>query len=91
MVQTLDSKPKQYSTPELCCYVNATNQVQIVRIADIPDSYFERVAFPGQRLMFEAPPEVQLEVHTGHMASAILADRIPCSRLQVRSGSELGI
>lgn len=57
--------------------------MQIVRITNIRDWYFERVVFPGQRLMFEAMSEAQLEIHTGMMASAILSDTIPCDRLAV--------
>jgi len=57
--------------------------MQIVRITNIQNWYFERVVFPGQRLMFEAMLEAQLEIHTGMMASAILSDTIPCDRLIV--------
>jgi hypothetical protein len=39
--------------------------------------------FPGQRLVFEALPQALLEIHTGMMASAILSDTIPCTRLLV--------
>ena len=66
----------------LCCYVNATERVQVIRISEIPNWYFERVVFPGQKLLFEAPAEADLEIHTG-MASAVLADRITCESLQV--------
>jgi hypothetical protein len=34
--------------------------------------------------VFEAFPEAILEIHTGMMASAILSDQIPCSRLTVQ-------
>jgi hypothetical protein len=64
-----------------CCYVNATSSIQIVRITDVPNWYFERVAFPGQRLIFEAIPAAHLEIHTGMMASSILSDKIPCTKL----------
>ena len=67
----------------ICCYTNPTRQIQIARIANIPHWYFERVVFPGQRLLFEAPTQAQLEIHTGTIASAILADTIPCGRLQL--------
>lgn len=77
------SSPSSQSYPMLCCYVNATSKVQVIRIANLPDCYFERVVFPGQRLLFEAPLDAELEVHTGMTVSAILADKIPCSRLQV--------
>lgn len=79
----------------LCYYANVTNLTQVVRIENIPNWYFERVMFPGQRLMFEAAAEAVLEIHTGAMASAILSDKIPCYVLrvieEVSSESELMI
>ncbi|MGI8504196.1 MAG: DUF1830 domain-containing protein [Hassallia sp.] len=81
MAQILDSLPPEQSGKILCCYVNATSKIQVVRISDIPNWYFERVVFPGQRLVFEAPKVAHLEIHTGMMASAILSDTIPCDRL----------
>ncbi|MBW4442867.1 MAG: DUF1830 domain-containing protein [Plectolyngbya sp. WJT66-NPBG17] len=83
MPQILDPLPSGGSDPLLCCYVNATSQIQIARITNVPSWYFERVVFPGQRLLFEAPSNAQLEIHTGMMASAILSDTIPCSSLMV--------
>ena len=83
MAQILDPLPSNSFNRILCCYVNATSQIQIARISNIPNWYFERVVFPGQRLVFEAVPEAQLEIHTGMMATAILSDTIPCVRLQV--------
>lgn len=83
MAQILDPLPSNTSSRILCCYVNATSQIQIGRISNIPNWYFERVVFPGQRLLFEAVPEALLEIHTGNMASAILSDKIPCNRLQI--------
>ena len=85
MAQILDQLPPDQSEPILCCYVNATSKMQVVRVTNIQNWYFERVVFPGQRLMFEAAPEAQLEIHTGMMASAILSDTIPCERLAVDS------
>lgn len=67
----------------LCYYANFTNLVQVLRIGNIPNWYFERVMFPGQRLMFEAAAEAVLEIHTGTVASAILSDKIPCYVLRV--------
>ncbi|ERT07911.1 hypothetical protein M595_2105 [Lyngbya aestuarii BL J] len=83
MAQILDPLPSNVSSQILCCYVNATSQIQIARISNIANWYFERVVFPGQRLLFEALSEALLEIHTGSMASAILSDRIPCTRLQI--------
>jgi hypothetical protein len=82
MAQILDPLPPDNQNLQiLCCYVNATSHIQIARITNIANWYFERVVFPGQRLVFEALPEAQLEIHSGMMASAILSDTIPCDRL----------
>ncbi len=89
MAQILDSLPQDQPERLLCCYVNATNKIQVARITNLPNWYFERVVFPGQRLLFEAPQEGQLEIHTGMMASSILSDTIPCERLAVEDDSEL--
>lgn len=67
----------------LCYYANVTNKIQVVRIGNIPNWYFERVLFPGQRLMFEATTEAVLEIHTGAVTTAILSDKIPCYVLRV--------
>ncbi|MCC3410624.1 MAG: DUF1830 domain-containing protein [Microcoleus sp. PH2017_29_MFU_D_A] len=86
MAQILDPVPSDADSKILCCYVNATSQIQIARICNIPNWYFERVVFPGQRLVFEAMRAAALEIHTGMMASAILSDKIPCDRLQINEG-----
>ncbi len=87
MAQILDPVPSNADSKILCCYVNATSQIQIARICNIPNWYFERVVFPGQRLVFEAMRAAALEIHTGMMASAILSDKIPCDRLQINEGA----
>lgn len=81
MAQILDPIPNNQNDSILCCYVNVTSQIQVARITNIENWYFERVVFPGQRLMFETLPEALLEIHSGMMASAILSDTIPCQRL----------
>lgn len=86
MAQILDPLPANSSNQLLCCYVNATSQIQIARISNIPNWYFERVVFPGQRLVFESIIGASLEIHTGMMASSILSDTIPCDRLQINEG-----
>jgi hypothetical protein len=83
MAQILDPLPSDHKDRILCCYVNATSHIQIARITNIANWYFERVVFPGQRLVFEAMSQALLEIHTGMMASAILSDTIPCDRLCV--------
>lgn len=68
----------------LCAYKNETPSIQIIRIANIPGWYFERVVFPDSQLLFEALPEAELEVHTGTALGAILTDKIRCSNLRVQ-------
>lgn len=85
MAQIFDPLPSDSTDPIICCYVNATSRIQIARITNIPNWYFERVVFPGQRLVFEALPAALLEIHCGMMASAILSDTIPCETLRVQA------
>ena len=84
MSQIIDSIPNNCSDKHLCCYVNPTSKIQIARITNVPNWYFERVVFPAQRLMFEAPNQAVLQIHTSCMAGAVLADTIPCERLQLK-------
>ncbi|WP_319420159.1 DUF1830 domain-containing protein [Pleurocapsa sp. FMAR1] len=88
MSQTLDPLPNDENDSILCCYVNATSQIQIARITNISNWYFERVVFPGQRLVFEANIKAILEIHSGMMASSILSDTIPCLRLALQAIDE---
>ncbi|PSN12040.1 hypothetical protein C7293_21905 [filamentous cyanobacterium CCT1] len=90
MAQILDPLPSDGQSQILCCYVNATSKIQVARITNVPDWYFERVVFPGQRLLFETVPRALLEIHTGMMASAILSDSIPCDRLRVDAPEPVG-
>lgn len=67
----------------LCWYFNNTSQVQIARITNIPNWYFERTVFPGERFLFEALPEAQLEVCRSLETGAISCEGILCDRLRV--------
>ena len=87
MAQIFDPLPPESSDNILCCYLNATSKIQVARITNIPNWYFERVVFPGQRLIFEALSGAQLEIHTGMMASAILSDKISCERLKIENNA----
>jgi Domain of unknown function (DUF1830) len=69
-------------------YLNATSKVQVVRIANVHDWYFERVAFPGQQLLIEAKPRAVLEVYTSERdkdaekPASVLKEKIPGEALQ---------
>jgi hypothetical protein len=72
----------------LCCYINVTNRIQILRLPQLTNGFYERVIFPGERLLFEAKPEAQLEIHSPKPANIILSQKIPCARLQVGEGMQ---
>jgi hypothetical protein len=88
MPHILDPLPHDDADDICCCYVNSTSQIQVARITNVHNWYFERVVFPGQRLIFEAPNYGYLEIHTGMMASSILSDKIPWQQLTVMGGCE---
>ncbi|HEY9796672.1 MAG TPA: DUF1830 domain-containing protein [Leptolyngbyaceae cyanobacterium] len=87
MNQILASSEKalasEYSDRVLCFYINTTSRIQIIRITNIPHLFWERVVFPGQRVMFEAVTEAQLEINTSESGSTILSDIIPCQQLRL--------
>ncbi len=83
MIQSLFPSASETCVRILCFYVNGTSHIQIARITNIPNFHFERVIFPGQRLMFEAVPTDRLEVQTCVMDDEIITNRISCSYLCV--------
>ncbi|MEG4519596.1 MULTISPECIES: DUF1830 domain-containing protein [unclassified Microcoleus] len=80
---TLTQVISEGHTRILCWYLNNTSKVQIARITNIPNWYFERTVFPGERFLFEALPEAQLEVCRSAETGAIVCERILCDRLRV--------
>ncbi|MEM8673645.1 MAG: DUF1830 domain-containing protein [Cyanobacteria bacterium P01_G01_bin.67] len=79
----LSSLAPATSNSILCCYVNTTAHVEVIRITNILHWYFERVVFPGQRVLFEAPTMARLEIHTGMSISSIISETIDCQQLQL--------
>jgi Domain of unknown function (DUF1830) len=88
VMPAIDPLPEAHFDLKICCcYVNSTNKIQIARITDVPNWYFERVVFPGQHLIFESFEGAHLEIHSGMMASAILSDIIPCIQLRLEEST----
>jgi hypothetical protein len=84
MVSAANSRPIDTSCQLLCCYINATSKLQVIRIANIPNWRFERVVFPRQRLLFEAPPGAEIEVQTSYLGEAVLLTKISSKSLEVQ-------
>ncbi len=83
MIGIFDSVVDNVSGYFLCFYINSTSQIQLIKINNIPNYYWERAIFPGQRLMFEATTLALLEIHTSESVTAFPADVIPCQQLRV--------
>ncbi|MCA1993189.1 MAG: DUF1830 domain-containing protein [Coleofasciculus sp. S288] len=85
MNQNLDSVQAQELGTILCYYFNVSKQIQIATIKNSGYS-FERVVFPGERLLFEAPPEAELEIQTSQRDGTKAVDKIKCNHLRVDEG-----
>jgi len=83
MTPTLNQLPSELSERILCCYINHTSTMQIARISNIANWYFERTIFPGERLLFEALPEAELEIWQSSETGTVNFDKILCDRLRV--------
>lgn len=87
MIQALNRLPNAEAQIEAqkvwCRHHNDTCHIQVARIENIPYEYFERVIFPGDRLVFKTFPHAWLEIYTGELCSALLAERILCDRLKI--------
>ncbi|NBD18882.1 MAG: DUF1830 domain-containing protein [Cyanobacteria bacterium] len=78
---TIASQPlENKKTMLLCHFFNNRNQVIIARISNIPNWYLEKVVFPAQRFLFEAPEEAVLEIHSPNQGT-IREDTISCREL----------
>ena len=72
MTHLLNGLPSMCGLPIHCGYRNQTPSLQIIRITNIPNWYFERVVFPGERLVFKALPEAVLEIYSSDEMGAVL-------------------
>ena len=75
-------------TKIMCGYDNSTTQIQIIRITNLSNCYLERAVLPGQRLIFEATSDAQLEIHTNTNITAIVSDKISCQNLILGESSK---
>ncbi len=68
---------------KLCCYLNSTHKMQLVRLSDKNNCRLEKVVFPLERLLFEANPNKKLEVYVEQNGREILQENIDCNNLQI--------
>ncbi|MEB3281890.1 MAG: DUF1830 domain-containing protein [Lyngbya sp.] len=91
MTLTLDKLPGSYGSKKLCCYSNSSEKMQVVRITNIQNWYLERVVFPREYFLFEAPSEAELEVYEGDTNGVKLLAKHSCGNLQVEEGNGLKV
>ncbi|WP_068814660.1 DUF1830 domain-containing protein [Phormidesmis priestleyi] len=83
MTQLPSAPPFDRTDRFLCYYINATSQLQMAQSTNLPNWRFEHLIFPGQRLLFEAPPDALLEIHIHRAAATSLLAQISCLQLRV--------
>ncbi|MGF1521571.1 MAG: DUF1830 domain-containing protein [Leptolyngbyaceae cyanobacterium] len=66
-----------------CYYSNRTPYLEILRISNIPDWYFEKLVFPQQRLTFKSPTEGMIEIYTTESGKVTLVEVLPCNYRQI--------
>jgi hypothetical protein len=84
MTLSTNSRLTTTSSQLLYSYVNTTSSLQVIRVVNIPNWHFERVIFPGQRFLFKAPANAELEVQSTYYGQAILVKKIPGLQLEVK-------
>lgn len=85
MIETCESSLANSVEEILCFYTNASQEIQIIRLANNPNTKLERIVFPSEKLLFVGESKVQLEIYTGSKGKEILFDTIPCTNLQVKN------
>ena len=85
MTIALDRQTKQQSQKMLCFYENTARKMQIARIRNIKNQYWERTVFPGDRLFFEAVPGAKLEIFSQDQENdEIRRESFLCKNLKVK-------
>ncbi|MEQ8969706.1 MAG: DUF1830 domain-containing protein [Coleofasciculus sp. C1-SOL-03] len=80
---TSAAKPSQTisnNRQSLCCYTNHTNYIQVIRLVNQSHTNWQRVIFPGERFLFEADSESNLEI----MGDEVVSSLVNCQKLLVK-------
>ncbi|XWK87772.1 MAG: DUF1830 domain-containing protein [Phormidium sp.] len=84
MLQTSETLLTDDSSEQiLCFYINASTEIRIIRLENSKNCNLDRIAFPGEKILFIGEPKAQLAIYTGSNGKAILSHLIPCASLQV--------
>lgn len=81
--QTASTPKLSQSTSDrqsLCCYTNTTSHIQVIRLVSKSHTNWQRVVFPGERLLFETDSESKLEILVNEGISSL----VNCKKLLVK-------
>lgn len=65
-----------------CFYTNMNDRIQVIKITNIPNYYWEKTIFPRQRLIFEGTSSAFLEVYNSD-DTVNPSNIIHCQKLQI--------
>ncbi len=82
MTQIFFSLDQSVGIQKLCCHTNDISNIVIAKIRGLLDRHFERVIFPGEKFLFKANDNCELEI-SQQTNAGIIQDFIPCEQLQV--------
>ena len=81
-------EPEPSTTPvaapaptRLCYYFNPSSRVQVAKLVGRSLNDWERVVFPRDRILFDAPESAWLEVYSQDDRQTVLEQRLSCSQL----------
>lgn len=76
------SQPKQNTSEcqSLCCYTNHSSYIQVIRLVNPSHTNWQRVIFPGERFLFEADSESNLEI----MGDEVVSFLVNCQKFLVK-------
>ena len=84
MLQTSESLLTNDTSEEnLCFYINTSTEIRIIRLENSQNCSLNRIAFPGEKILFIGEPKAHLAIYTGSNGKPILSHLIPCASLQV--------
>lgn len=83
MTQLFAPVPTTCKQVALCYYQNASPYLEKIEVKNISNWNFSRIIFPGQKIIFEAPPEAELEVYS-QQNSEQYKRVISCQKLLVK-------
>lgn len=83
MISTVSSPLFDSPDQILCYYINQTAQIQCICFSGIAKQLFERLIFPQQRILFEASPDILLEISSCSSSGETRIEQIPCWQLKV--------